>query len=92
MKDRDGEKGPSCEHGEDKDNGKYPCSACQTGVDSTNAFLCGGCKRLVHKKYSGIKGLLSPDRKFRCTRCLETAIDERQCLEVTVGNEKLEVV
>ena len=49
---------------------------------------------MVHKKCSGIKGHLPPDSEFRCTRCLGTAraIDERQSLEVEVGNEKLEVV
>ena len=37
---------------------------------------------------------MRPDGEFRCTRCLGTAraIDERQFLEVEVGNEKLEVV
>ena len=35
-----------------------------------------------------------PESEFRCARCLGTgrAIDERQSLEVEVGNEKLEVV
>ena len=49
---------------------------------------------VVHKKCSGIKGHLLPDSEFRCARCLGTAraIDERQSLEVEVGNEKLEVV
>ena len=56
MEDRDGEKGPTCEHGEDKDfgvwgfnldyqkkSGKYTCGVCLTGVGSTNAIFCGGC-------------------------------------------------
>ena len=42
MEDRDGEKGPTCEHGEDKiieyginldvlkKSGKYPCGVCQS--------------------------------------------------------------
>ena len=73
--------------------GKHPCGVCHTGVGSTNAILCGGCKRWVHKKYSGIKGCLQPDSEFRCARCLGTAqaIDER-LLEFEVGNKKLEVV
>ena len=60
-------------------SGKHPCGVCQTGVGSTNAILCGGCKRWVHKKYSGIKGRLLPDSEFRCSRYLGTAraIDER---------------
>ena len=107
MEDRDREKGPMCEHGEDKKimesginldklkkSGKYPCGVCLTGVGSTNAILCGGCERWVHKKCSGIKGRLLPDSDFRCVRCLGTAraIDERQSLEFEVGKEKLEVV
>ena len=77
-----------------KKSGKYPCGVCQSGVGSSNAIFCGGCKRWVHKKSSGIKGLLRPDPEFRCTRCLGTAraIDEREVSEVEVGNEKLEVV
>ena len=77
-----------------KKSGKYPCGVCLTGVGSTNAILCGGCERRVHKKCSGIKGHLLPDSEFRCAQCLGTAraIDERQFLEVEVGNEKLEVV
>ena len=77
-----------------KKSGKYPCGVCQSGVGSSNAIFCGGCKRWVHKKCSGIKGPLRPDPQFRCTRCLGTAraIDEREVSEVEVGNEKLEVV
>ena len=56
MEVRDGEKWPTCEHGEInilvsginmdalKKSGKDPCGVCQTGVDS-NAIFCGGCKR-----------------------------------------------
>ena len=64
-----------------KKSGKYPCGVCQSGVGSSNAIFCGGCKRWVHKK-------------CRCARCLGTAraIDEREVSEVEVGNEKLEVV
>ena len=77
-----------------KKSGKYPCGVCQSGVGSSNAIFCGGCKRWVHKKCSGIKGPLRPDPVFRYARCLGTAraIDEREVSEVEVGNEKLEVV
>ena len=77
-----------------KKSGKYPCGICQSGVGSSNAIFCGGCKRWVHKKCSGIKGPLHADPEFRCARCLGTAraIDEREVSEVEVGNEKLEVV
>ena len=61
MEDRDGEKGPTCEHEKTKimesginldvlkKSGKYPCGVCLTGVGSTNGILCGGCERWVHK-------------------------------------------
>ena len=77
-----------------KKSGKYPCGVCQSGVGSSNAIFCGGCKSWVHKKCSGIKGPLRPDPEFRCARCLGTAqaSDEREVSEVEVGNEKLEVV
>ena len=77
-----------------KKSGKYPCGVCQSGVGSSNAIFCGGCKRWVHKKCCGIKGPLRPDPEFRCARCLGTAraIDEREVSEVEVGKEKLEVV
>ena len=77
-----------------KKSGKYPCGVCQSGVDSSTAIFCAGCKRWVHKKCSGIKGPLRPDPEFRCARCLGTprAIDDREVSEVEVGNEKFEVV
>ena len=69
-----------------KKSGKYPCGVCQSGVGSSNAIFCGGCKRWVHKKCSGIKGPLRPDPELRCARCLGTAraIDEREVSEVEV--------
>ena len=30
-----------------KKSGKYPCGVCQSGVGSSNAIFCGGCKRWV---------------------------------------------
>ena len=92
MEDRDGEKGLRVNMGKTKimesginldvlkKSGKYPCGVCLTGVGSTNAILCDGCERWVHKKCSGIKGCLPPESDFRCARCLGTArpIDERQ--------------
>ena len=35
-----------------KKSGKYPYGVCQSGVGSSNAIFCGGCKRWVHKKCS----------------------------------------
>ena len=74
-------------------SGKYPCGVCQAGV-GRNAIQCGGCKQWVHKKCSGIKGLLTSDLNFRCARCLGTArpVDGRLVKEMMIGDEKLEVV
>ena len=44
-----------------KKSEKYPCGVCLTGVGSTNAIFCSGCKGWVHKKCSGIKGPLCID-------------------------------
>ena len=66
MEDRDGENGPHVNMGKTKimesginldvlkKSGKYPCGVCLTGVGSTYAIQCDGCKRWVHKKCSGI--------------------------------------
>ena len=76
-----------------KKSGKDPCGVCQTGV-GRNAIFCGGCLSWIHKKYSGIKGLLRPDSDFRCARCLGKAcqIDGRLVKEVQVDDEKVEAV
>ena len=47
-----------------KKSGNYPCGVCLTGVGSTNAIQCDGCKRWVHKKCSGIMGHLLPESEF----------------------------
>ena len=41
-----------------KDSGKYPCSVCGKGVDSTSIY-CTGCLHWVHKKCSGVIGRLN---------------------------------
>ena len=71
-----------------KKSGKYPCGVCLTGVGSTNAILCDGCERWVHKKCSGIKGRIT-ESEFTCARCLGTAraIDGRQSLELGLGTK-----
>lgn len=76
-----------------KKTGKDSCAVCLTGT-GCNAILCGGCSLWVHKKCSGVKGLLRPDPEFRCARCLGTArpIDGRPMKEVDVGEDKIEVV
>ena len=69
-----------------KKSGKYPCGVCQSGLGSSNAIFCGGCKHWMHKQCSGIKGPLHPDPELRCARWLGTAraIDEKEVSEVEV--------
>ena len=73
-------------------SGEFPCAVCRTGVGS-NSIFCNGCKRWVHKKGSGLKGL-TKDPDYRCTRYQGTArpFDSRPQREVQVGPDKLEVV
>ena len=73
--------------------GKHPCAVCLTGTGS-NSIFCGKCSCWVHKKCSGIKGVLIPDPDYKCPRCMGAArpVDGRPVKEVTVGEQKLEVV
>ena len=50
------------------ETGKYPCGVCGTGVGS-NSILCVECGKWIHRKCSGIKGILRENMKYRCTRC-----------------------
>ena len=73
-------------------SGEFPCAVCRTGVGS-NSIFCKGCKHWVHKKCSGLKGLIE-DLDYRCTWCQRTArpLDGRPQREVQVGPDKLEKV
>ena len=70
-----------------KKSGKYPCGVCQSGVGSSNAIFCGGCKRWVHKKCSGIKGPLHPDP---CTLTLSSGAPDALGLLGLLMKEKFQ--
>ena len=74
-------------------SGKFPCGVCLTGVGA-NSIYCSGCSLWVHKRCSGLPGVLKEDRKYRCPRCQGTArrIDGRPIIELQLGKDKLEVV
>ena len=55
-----------------KDSGKYSCSVCRKGVGS-NSIYCAGCSHWVHKKCSGVIGILKSNPDYRCSRCKGTA-------------------
>ena len=50
------------------DSGNFPCGVCRKGVGS-NSIYCEGCSYWVHKKCSGIAGVLVPNPAYRCNRC-----------------------
>ena len=76
-----------------KDSGRYPCAVCRSGVGK-NSVLCHGCKLWVHKKCSNIRGRLTDDPSYRCSRCLGTArpIDARPEHSMPLDGYNLEVV
>ena len=83
-----------CDTGTLKDSGKYPCGVCRKGV-GRNSIYCQNCSHWVHKKCSGISGVLSPDPDFQCSRCLGTArpIESRMCKKWNFADDvELEIV
>ena len=50
------------------ESGKYPCGICGKGVGK-NSIQCGGCKKWMKKKCSGVKGKLKEDPSYRCAKC-----------------------
>jgi hypothetical protein len=66
------------------ESGKYPCGICGKGV-GRNSIQCGGCKKWIHKKCSGVKGMLKEDQGYRCGKCVREGCAEG-------GAEEQEVV
>ena len=55
-----------------EEKGKWPCVVCKNGVGN-NSILCHGCKKLIHKRCSGVKGsLCNASQSFIC-RCCKVA-------------------
>ena len=53
-----------------KGQAEDPCGVCMKGVGD-NSILCIECFRWVHKRCSGISGMLKSNVDFDCIRCLE---------------------
>ena len=51
------------------ESGKYPCGICGKGV-GRNSIQCGGCKKWIHKKCSGLK----EDPGYRCAKCVREVV------------------
>ena len=49
---------------------KFPCGICGKGV-GRNSIQCGGCKTLLHRKCSEVKGKLKEDSGYRCAKCVK---------------------
>ena len=81
-----------CSIGKPQKKGKFPCSLCGKGVGS-NSIFCGTCKHWVHKKCSGITGMLRDDNQFKCKRCKTTKTAENSNMEkVFLDGQAIEVV
>ena len=51
------------------ESGKYPCRISGKGV-GRNSIQCGGCKKWIHKKRSGVKGKLKENPGYICAKCV----------------------
>ena len=66
----------SIDYGMAENSGKWPCSVCSKRV-GRNSIMCALCKKLTHKRRSGIKGRLKVDLNYRCPICLQGGKDEK---------------
>ena len=74
--------------------GKFPCAVCRKGTDITsiNASFTD-LSRYVHKRYSGIRGKLKDDSKFKCQACENKPIHiAENCSGVELNSPFLEIV
>src|SRR3989442_443707 len=79
--------------GQVENSGRYPCGVCRSGVGD-NAILCTSCKKWIHKKCSGVVGILKKGGDFKCRNCYEggvKVVDKVRQFVLGVG-EELEVV
>ena len=54
--------------GQMEDSGKFPCGVCRKGVGN-NSILCVTCNKWVHKRCSGVSGVLHSVVQFCCPKC-----------------------
>ena len=71
--------------------GAYPCGVCSKGVGS-NSIQCTSCKAWIHKRCSGISGMLQKVRNYRRRKCVDGSQPEMK-REISLGADgKLECV
>src|SRR5580692_7529939 len=71
--------------GQKGDSGKWPCGVCRKGVGS-NSIYCVLCK-WIHKARSGVKGKLTSNDNFQCSKCtIGESDDNTEFKELSIGN------
>ena len=72
--------------------GKFPCAFCREGVYITS-MLCQFYRCQVHKRFSGIRGKLKKDSKFKCQTCANKQIHiAEDCPGIEMNGQSLEIV
>jgi hypothetical protein len=67
-----------------------PCGVCDKRVKA-NSMLCIGCKKWVHKRCSGVKGVLKKvEGTFKCKRCVSGAMNREAETGLNDGIERVE--
>ena len=52
-----------------EEKGNWPCGVCNKGVGN-NSILCHNCKKWIHERCSGVKGILrNASQSFICRCC-----------------------
>ena len=73
-------------------SGKWPCGVCGKGVEA-NSVQCTVCKKLIHKRCSGVRGaLLRVADDFRCRQCDGTIQEVDLAENLMVDGETYECV
>ena len=67
-----------------------PCGVCDKRVKA-NSILCIGCGKWVHRRCSGVKGVLKKvEGAFRCKRCVNGVVAKDREESMNGGIERVE--
>ena len=61
--------------GQKEDSGKWQCGVRRKGVGS-NSIYCVQCKKWIHKTCSDVKGKLTANDNFQCSKCTIGDLDD----------------
>jgi len=71
---------------------RWPCSVCGRGIGN-NSIECTSCQKWLHRKCSGIEGIMYKEIKtFVCRRCVNPVTSTGRTNVGTGFNAKLELV